>query len=98
MKEELAAIDELHDHVETILVLEGELQPHYKGVVELFKDLTLHPNARDLVLPDYLFLEDRFHGKHLIGNLVLNEVHFTVSAPAYRLNNLKVTFLNSRAL
>ena len=42
VKEKLTSIDELHDQVQSFLVLEGILETHYERMIELFKNFTLH--------------------------------------------------------
>ena len=56
MVEKLATVDELHDHIQAILVLEGELQAHYERMVKLFQDFSLNSDAVNLLLPDDLLL------------------------------------------
>ena len=56
MVEKLAAIHELHDHIQSLLVLEGELQAHYERMIKLFQDFTLNSDAVNLILPDDLLL------------------------------------------
>ena len=48
MEEELAAVHELHDHVQALLVLKGVLQAHDEGVIELLEDFSL----------DYIIITD----------------------------------------
>ena len=56
MVEKLATIHELHDHVQSLLVLEGELQAHYERMIELFQDFTLNSDAVNLILQNDLLL------------------------------------------
>ena len=42
MKEELSTVHELHDHIQPLLVLEGILKAHDKGMIKFLKDLTLN--------------------------------------------------------
>ena len=41
MVEQLATIDELHDQIQTFVVLESKLKSHDEWVVELFQDFSL---------------------------------------------------------
>ena len=56
VEEKLATVHELHDHVQSLLVLEGELQAHYERMIKLFQDFTLNSDAVNLILPDDLLL------------------------------------------
>ena len=41
MVEQLTAIDEVHNQIQVLVVLESKLQLHYEGVVQLHQDVSL---------------------------------------------------------
>jgi len=98
MEEKLATVHKLHDHVQPVCVLKGELEAHDERVIELFEDLSLDLDPGHLLLPYDLLLDHRLHGEHLVRVDVLHEVDFSIGATAYRPNYLKVALLHGRAL
>ena len=98
MVEKLAAIHELHDHIQTLLVLEGELQAHYERMIKLFQDFTLNSDAVNLILPDDLLLYHWFHCEHLVCMYVLDQVDLSIGASSDRSYNLEVTLLHRGTL
>ena len=50
VEEELASIDELHDKIQSLTVLEGVLETHDKWMVKLLEDLPLnYSDTKDVV-------------------------------------------------
>lgn len=94
MEEKLATINKLHDHVQPISVLKGELKAHDERMIELFEDLSFDLDPVHLLLLNNLLLDNRLHGEHLVRVDVLHEVNLPVSATAYRPYNLKVALLH----
>ena len=98
MEEELPAIYELHDHIQTVLILEGELEAHDERMIKLFQDFSLNSDAVNLILSDDLLLYHWFHRKHLVRMYVLDQVDFSVGASPDGSYNLEVTLQHGRSL
>ena len=61
---ELAAAHVVHDQEEVLGGLEGEVQPHDEGVVDVLQDVFLGDGARDVAR-----VHDERLGQHLRGGL-----------------------------
>ena len=70
--EELAAIDELHDHVQCVCVLERILKLHDERMLDPLQDFPLSENALLLVRAEHEILLDNLHGVILTSLLMLD--------------------------
>ena len=88
--EELATLDELHQEVDAVLVLEDVLHVDQEWVVDLPQDVLLQLNVLHLLIFENDILADDFHGKKLFCSGLLNEEDLTESALADQFTNLEV--------
>ena len=88
--EELATLDELHQEVDAVLVLEDVLHVDQEWVVDLPQDVLLQLNVLHLLIFENDILADDLHGKKLFCSDLLNEEDLTESALADQFTNLEV--------
>ena len=90
MLEKLAALDELHDEVDSVRLLEDIVHPNDERMVHLIQDELLNLQRLDrLVLNDDVLSND-FHGEVLVLLFVPNEINFAKGAPSNDADQLKV--------
>jgi len=94
MVEELATVNELHNQVKALSVLEGILEAHDERMIKLLKNLSLHSDASNLISLDKQVFQNRLHRVNLLSDVVLDQVDFAVGATADSAQYLEVTFLN----
>ena len=70
--EELATVDELHDHVQGVRVLERILKLHDERMLDPLQDFPLSENALLLTRAENEIFLDYLHGVVLPGLLVLD--------------------------
>ena len=73
MLEELTTLDELHDEVDSVGLLEDVVHSDDERVVHLVEDQLLNLEGLDGLVLDHDIFPDAFHGVVLIGELVVDE-------------------------
>ena len=90
MEEELAAIEEIRDEVQTLARLEGVVQLHDEGMGDLLHDVTLDLRVVHLVSPDDEVFLERLDSVDLPGVFLLCEVHLAKRAASDHLDKLEI--------
>lgn len=79
---EIASWQELHQHVQEVLVLEGGVELDDPWAVRLGQNVTLSTNVGELILLEHLTLDQRLHGVDLAISSLLNQLNLTKSTLA----------------
>mmetsp|Transcript_21584 Transcript_21584/g.65944 ORF Transcript_21584/g.65944 Transcript_21584/m.65944 type:complete len:442 (-) Transcript_21584:435-1760(-) len=80
-RHEVAAREELHDHVQVRIVLEAVLQPHDPGVVRLGEHVALGDDVAHLVLHHHGLLDHALEREDFLGVLLAHQAHLPKGAP-----------------
>ena len=94
VEEKLATVHELHDQVQTLIVLKCVLKSHDERVIELFENLTLDTNAGHLVCLDEQVFQYRLHGKDLLCLIVLHQVDLAIGTASNSPQDSEVALLH----
>ena len=88
--EELAALDELHQEVDTVLILEDILHVDQEWVIDLAQDVFLQLDVLHLLIFKNDILANDLHGKQLFGSNLLDQENLTKGTLADQFANLEV--------
>lgn len=88
--EELTALDELHQEVDTVLILEDVLHVDQEWVIDLAQDVFLQLDVLHLLILENDILANDFHGEQLLGSNLLDKEHLTEGTLADQFANLEV--------
>jgi len=88
--EELTALDELHQEVDTVLILEDVLHVDQEWVIDLAQDVFLQLDVLHLLILENDILANDFHGEQLFGSNLLDKEHLTEGTLADQFANLEV--------
>lgn len=80
MTEELTSLNEVHQEVNSEVVLEHIIHAHDEWVLHVVKNVLFKLKTIKEVLVDNDIFSNSFHGIDFLGNAVLNEEDFTESA------------------
>lgn len=69
-------LNEFHDKVDSIFVLEHVLHVHYEGMLNLEQNVLLKLNILKLLIINYYVLSDALHCIDLSRGLVLYKINF----------------------
>jgi len=94
----LSLLDEFHDEVDAIGLLEDELHGYYEGVVHLEQDDFLHFQILNGFVRKHGVFPDAFHCVKLMVFRVFHEVHFPECSlsqdfSAYKVFELSIVLL-----
>jgi len=81
--EQLATLDEAHDEVDAVLVLEDELHVDDEGMLNRVEDVLFELDVLPLLIVNHDVLPDAFHGVDLLSDQVLNQVHLAEGTLAH---------------
>ena len=88
---QIPALQELHDKIQVLLILEGALELNDPIVLGESQDISLSPHMRHLVLVDHLGLFHLLNGDNLLGLLVSADAHLSEGTTPDDLQGLEVT-------
>lgn len=88
--EEFATLDELHQEVDTVLILEYVLHVDQEWVIDLAQDVFLQLNILHLLIFENDILANDLHGEQLLGSNLLDQEHLTEGTLADQFANLEV--------
>ena len=90
VSEKTSSLDERHDEVDTLFVLENVVKVYQERVIGSFQDISLHGQVLHLIVLDYELFSDAFHGIQLSILEELCQEHFTKSASADQSQDFKL--------
>ena len=90
VSEKTSSLDERHDEVDTLLVLENVVKVYQERVIGSFQDISLHCQVLHLIVLDDELFSDAFHGIQLSILEELCQEHFTKSTPADQSQDFKL--------
>jgi hypothetical protein len=88
--EELAALDEVHEEVDSVLVLEHVVHAHDEGVLDRVEDIFLELDVLELLIVDDYVLADALHRIDALRVHVLDQVDLAKGALANHLHDHEV--------
>ena len=90
MSEKTSSLDEWHDEVDTLFVLENVVKVYQERVIGSFQDVSLHGQVLHLIMLNDELFSDAFHSIQLSILEELCQEHFTKSTPAYKSQDFKL--------
>jgi hypothetical protein len=91
---EIATLQELHDQVEVLFILERAFQFDYPVILGQSEDISLGPHVCDLVLIDHFGLFHLLNGYDLRSFFVTADSHLSKSTSSDDFQGLKVSHCN----
>ena len=88
--EKLTTLNEFHEEVDALLVLEHELHVDEEGVVNRVEDIFLEADVLELLVFDDDVFADALHGVEVAVGFVLDEEHLTEGTLANHLLDFEV--------
>ena len=88
--EKLTTLNEFHEEVDALLVLEHELHVHEEWVVNRVEDIFLKADVLELLMFNDNVLTDALHGIEVSVSFVLDEEHLTEGTLANHLFDFEV--------
>jgi len=90
MLKELSALDELHNEVDPVCLLEDIVHTKDEGVINLVQDEFFNLERLDGFMLYHHIFANWFHGVELLVALALDQINFTEGAATNQAQNLKV--------
>jgi hypothetical protein len=87
---EFSSLNEVHNEVDAVALLENIVEADYEGMVHLQQNQPLKLERLNALVLNHHILADDLHGKQLVVKILAHEVNLTEGAASNNTDQLKI--------